>query len=67
MQKLEGGDKCLVQILGGARAGLIMDEIDTCIIKVQILNSHASSWYIFDTLFFTDFRQFSKGGWLFKR
>ena len=31
MQKPQGGDKYLVQIPGGARGGMVMDEIDTCI------------------------------------
>ena len=31
MQKPQGGGKFLVQIPGGAR-GMVMDEIDTCII-----------------------------------
>ena len=30
IQKPQGGDKCLVQIPGGA-GGMVMDEIDTCI------------------------------------
>ena len=32
MQKPQGGGKVLVQIPGGARGGMVMDEIDTCII-----------------------------------
>ena len=35
MQKPQGGGKFLVQIPGGAR-GMVMDEIDTCIIGGQI-------------------------------
>ena len=31
MQKPQGGGKFLVQIPGGAREGMVMDEIDTCI------------------------------------
>ena len=31
MQKPSGGDKFLVQIPGGARGGMVMDEINTCI------------------------------------
>ena len=31
MQKPQGGDKFLVQSPGGARGGMVMDEIDTCI------------------------------------
>ena len=34
MQKPEGGGKFLVQIPGGAR-GMVMDEIDTCISKLN--------------------------------
>ena len=32
MQKPQGGGKCLVQIPGGAQ-GVVMNEIDTCIIE----------------------------------
>ena len=31
MQKPQGGGKFLVQIPGGVRGGMVMDEIDTCI------------------------------------
>ena len=31
MQKPQGGGKFLVQIPGGGRGGMVMDEIDTCI------------------------------------
>ena len=31
-QKPQGGGKFLVQIPGGAQGGMVMDEIDTCII-----------------------------------
>ena len=32
MQKLQGGGKFLVQIPTGAQGGMVMDEIDGCII-----------------------------------
>ena len=35
MQKPQGGDKFLLQIPGGARGGMVMDEIDTCIIQTK--------------------------------
>ena len=37
MQKTQGGGKLLVQISGGAR-GMVMDEIDTCIIQIFSLS-----------------------------
>ena len=33
MQKPQGEGKIVVQIRGGARRGIVMDEIDTCIIR----------------------------------
>ena len=39
MQKPQGGSKFLVQILGGERGGMVMDEIDTCIISESLYTS----------------------------
>ena len=35
MHKPHGGGKFLVQIPGGARGGVVMDEIDTCITSMN--------------------------------
>ena len=40
MQKPKSGGKFLVQIPGGARGGVVMDEIDTCIIHRTVLESY---------------------------
>ena len=43
IQKPQGGGKFLVQIPGGARGGMVMDEIDTCIInsgQLQVCSRH---------------------------
>ena len=38
-QKSQGGDKFLVQISGDARGGMVMDEIDTCVIHILLIVS----------------------------
>ena len=37
MQNPQGGGKFLVQIPRGARGGMVMDEIDTCITMLSVL------------------------------
>ena len=47
MQKPQGGGKFFVQIPGGARRGMVMDEIDTCItrnVRQAVLVRLAGLW-----------------------